>query len=402
MKLSSRVENLKPSPTLAITAKAKQMCAEGIDVIGFGAGEPDFPTPAHIVDAAVEALRAGDTRYTAVGGTPALKKAVAASIARDYGGISYGPAEITASCGAKHTLYNLFMALIDEGDEVVIPAPYWVSYPEQVELCGGKPVIAQTREEDGFLLSAEALDAAITPRTKAFVLNSPSNPTGGMYDRGSLAALAEVIRGRDLIVVSDDIYQKLTYGDRRFVSILEVAPDLRDRVVIVNGVSKSYAMTGWRLGYAAGPRPLITAMENMQSQSTSNPTSFVQAAAARALTADQGCIAEMVKVFERRRDTIAAGLNAIPGVRCSVPPGAFYVFPNVGELYGAAAGDRVIRSSLDLAGYLLDAARVAVIPGAPFGADAYIRLSYATSDAAIAEGVKRMTEAIGKLGFDGC
>jgi aspartate aminotransferase len=222
-----------------------------------------------------------------------------------------------------------------------------------------------------------------------------------MYDRASLAALAEVIRGRDLVVVSDDIYQKLTYGKSRFVSLLEVAPDLRDRVVIVNGVSKSYAMTGWRLGYAAGPKSLITAMENMQSQSTSNPTSFVQAAAAVALTADQGCIAEMVKVFERRRDFIVEKLNAIPGVRCSVPPGAFYVFPNVAELYGSRAGDRTIRNSLDLADYLLDA-RVAVIPGAPFGADNYIRLSYATSDAAIAEGVKRMTEAIGKLGLNGC
>lgn len=396
MRLSRRAEQIQPSATLAIDAKAKQMKADGIDVLGFGAGEPDFPTPPHIVDAAVAALRAGDTRYTPVGGTPELKGAVCRSLERDYG-LVYAPGEVTVSCGAKHTLFNLFLALLDERDEVIVPAPFWVSYPEQVQVAGATPVIVPTREEDGFRLRPEALEAAITPRTRALVLNSPSNPTGAMYGRLHLESLAEVIRGRDLLVVSDDIYQKLVYEGGRFVGLLEVAPDLRDRVVIVNGVSKTYAMTGWRIGYAAGPSKLVAAMEKLQSQSTSNPTSFAQKAAAVALTGPQECVAEMVAAFARRREFLTEGLNSLPGIRCPLPQGAFYAFPNVSGVYGSRFEGEEIRNSFDLARFLLDEARVAVVPGAPFGSDQHLRLSYATSLDVIREGLERFEAALARL-----
>ncbi|GAB4251019.1 pyridoxal phosphate-dependent aminotransferase [Deferrisoma sp.] len=397
MKLSSRAKLLKPSPTLAITAKAKQLRAQGIDVIGFGAGEPDFGTPAHAVEAAVEALRAGDTRYTPAGGTPELKKAVGARIEADYG-LRYGANEITVACGAKHILFNLFQVLLEPGDEVIVPAPYWVSYPDQIQLAGGRAVILPTAEEDGFRMRPEALEAALTPRTKALVLNSPSNPTGALYTREDLAALAEVLRGRDVVIVSDDIYHRLVYGEARFTSILEVAPELRDRTVIVNGVSKTYAMTGWRIGYAAGPAEAIAAMEALQSQSASNPTSFAQKGAVAALTGPQDCVEEMRRAFEARRDLIVETLNRIPGVTCRSPEGAFYVFPNVSGLLGRRWGDREIGCPADLAAYLLDEARIAVVPGEPFGSDRHLRLSYAISDDAIREGLRRFAEAAARLG----
>ncbi len=396
MTLSKRARELQPSATLAIDAQAKQMKAQGIDVVGFGAGEPDFPTPAHIVEGAVAALYAGDTRYTPVGGTAELKAAIAASLRRDYG-LTYGAAEITASCGAKHTLFNLFLALLEEGDEAIVPSPYWVSYPEQIGVAGARAVLLPTREEEGWRIRPEELDAAITPRTKALVLNSPSNPTGALYGADDLRALAEVIRRHDLVVVSDDIYQHLVYGGARFTGLLEVAPDLRDRTVIVNGVSKTYAMTGWRIGFAAGPAPLIGAMEKIQSQSTSNPTSFAQKAAAVALTGPQECVAQMRSAFEARRDLLVLGLNAIPGISCPAPQGAFYAFPNVAALYGTRAGETTIASSFDLARYLLDEARVALVPGAPFGSDAHLRLSYATSEASIREGLERIGTAVARL-----
>ncbi|MHB8766190.1 MAG: pyridoxal phosphate-dependent aminotransferase [Deferrisomatales bacterium] len=397
MRLSQRALQLKPSATLAIDAQAKQLKARGVDVVGFGAGEPDFPTPAHIADAAVDALRAGDTRYTPVGGTPELRSAICASIARDYG-LTYSPSEVTASCGAKHTLFNLFLALLEEGDEALVPAPYWVSYPEQIQVAGATAVILTTREDEGWRIRPEALEAAITPRTKALVLNSPCNPTGAMYGLDDLRAIAEVLRGRDIVVVSDDIYQRLVYGGARFAGILEAAPELRDRTVIVNGVSKAYAMTGWRLGYAAGPTELIAAMEKIQSQSTSNPTSFVQKAAAVALTGPQECVGEMVRAFETRRNLLVEGLNRIPGIRCAVPPGAFYAFPNTSALYGRRRPNgQEVGSSLDLAGYLLDEALVALVPGGPFGADGHVRLSYATSEASIRKGVERIAAAVARL-----
>ncbi len=397
MTLSRRARDLKPSATLAITARAKQLRAEGVDVIGFGAGEPDFPTPEHVVEAAVDAVRAGDTRYTPVGGTPELKAAVRHRMQEDYG-LAFGTDEVTVSVGAKHTLFNLFLAVVDDGDEVVVPAPYWVSYPEQVRVAGGTPVIVPTREEDGFRMTPEALEAAMGPRTRAVILNSPSNPTGALYRRNDLAGLAEVLRGRDALVVSDDIYQRLVYGGERFTGILDVAPDLRDRVVIVNGVSKAYAMTGWRIGYAAGPAEIVGAMEKLQSQSTSNPTSFVQKAAAVALTGPQDCVETMRRAFERRRSLIVEGLNQLPGVHCRTPEGAFYAFPNVAALFGRRAGDTVIGNSFDLARYLLDEARVAVVPGAAFGSDAHCRLSYAASDDQIREGLARLAAAVDRLG----
>ncbi|GAB4259372.1 MAG: pyridoxal phosphate-dependent aminotransferase [Deferrisomatales bacterium] len=396
MKLSGRARRLQPSATLAITAKAKQMRAEGIDVIGFGAGEPDFDTPAHIVDAAVDAVRAGDTRYTPVGGTPELKKAICAALERDYGR-RYEPAQVTVSCGAKHTLFNLFLALLDEGDEVVVPAPYWVSYPEQIRVAGGTPVVVETREADGFRLTPQALEGALTRRTRALVINSPCNPTGAMYSREDLAALAEVLQGRDVLVVSDDIYHKLVYDGARFASLLHAAPDLSERVVVVNGVSKTYAMTGWRIGYAAGPAPLIQAMEKLQSQSTSNPTSFAQKGAVAALTGSQECVAQMVAAFEQRRQVLVDGLNGLPGVRCTLPQGAFYAFPNVSELFGRRFRGEPLADSFAVARFFLDQARVAVVPGAPFGAEGHMRLSYATSLDAIREGIARMGAALDRL-----
>jgi len=396
MRLSRRAEQIKPSATLAIDAKAKQLKAEGVDVLGFGAGEPDFPTPPHIVDAAIAALRGGDTRYTPVGGTAELKGAICHSLERDYG-LAYTPGEVTVSCGAKHTLFNLFLALLDEGDEVIIPSPFWVSYPEQVQVAGATPVLVPTREEDGFRLRPEELERAITPRTRALVLNSPSNPTGAMYGRLHLEALAEVLRHRDIVVVSDDIYQKLVYQGGRFVGILEVAPDLRDRVVIVNGVSKAYAMTGWRIGYAAGPTKLLAAMEKIQSQATSNPTSFAQKAAAIALTGPQECVGEMVAAFAKRRNFLVEGLNSLPGIRCPLPQGAFYAFPNVSGLYGSRFEDREIRDSFELSRFFLDQARVAVVPGAPFGSDEHVRLSYATSLEVVQEALGRLETALASL-----
>jgi aspartate aminotransferase len=398
MVLSRRAQEIKPSATLAITAQAKKLQAKGVDIIGFGAGEPDFPTPSHIVDAAKGALLGGDTHYTPVGGTPELRNAVCHAVERDYG-FRYDAAEVTVSCGAKHTLFNLFLAILDPGDEVVIPSPYWVSYPEQVQFAGGTPVMPRTLEERGFVLEPEALQGSLTARTKAVVLNSPSNPTGAMYTRRDLEALAAVLRDRDVLVVSDDIYHKLTYDGAPFASILDVAPDLRDRVVIVNGVSKTYAMTGWRIGYALGPKALIAAMENIQSQSTSNPTSFAQKGAAAALTDGQGCVDEMVREFSERRRILVDGLNAIPGIRCTVPRGAFYAFPRVSATYGARSpSGEVIGDSLSFASYLLEAARVAVVPGGPFGSEEHVRLSYATNLSSIREGVRRIAEALARLG----
>jgi len=394
MILSPRAQLLKPSATLAITAKAKAMRADGMDVIGFGAGEPDFSTPSHILESAVEAMRAGETRYTPVGGTPELKSAIIQRTLADYG-VEFEPCEVTASCGAKHTLFNLFMVLAGEGDEVIIPAPYWVSYPDQVAIAGATPVIIEAREDEGFSINLEELRKKITKRTKIFILNSPCNPSGSMYDGETLSAVADVLREYpNLVIVTDDIYQKLVYGEDSFVSILDVAPDLKHRVVIVNGVSKAYAMTGWRIGYAAGPRELIEAMEKLQSQSTSNPTSFAQKAACAALTGPQDCVSEMVKSFKMRRDYLVERLNKIDGVNCELPKGAFYAFPNISKLFGRVLGGVEMKNSFDVAKYLLESALVAVVPGAPFGADNHMRLSYATSLESIHTGMDRIQEVL--------
>ncbi len=393
MSLARRVTLVKPSPTLAVDAKAKAMKAEGIDVVGFGAGEPDFDTPDNIKEAAIRAIRDGFTKYTPVPGTNELKEAVIAKLRADNG-VSYAMDEVMVSTGAKHSLYNVAQALYGPGDEVIIPAPYWVSYPDQALLNDATPVIVNTREEDGFTLTAEAFEGAITGRTKALILNSPSNPTGMGYDRAALKSIAEVAVRRGVYVVSDEIYEKIVYDGFRHVSIASLGDDIKAMTITINGLSKSHAMTGWRLGWAAGPKEIIGAMTKVQSQSTSNTCSITQKAAVEALKGPQDFIASMVAEFDRRRGYMVERLNALPGVRCRRPVGAFYAFPKVSHYYGRKVGGRAIEGSSDLAAYLLDEAKVAVVSGDAFGADEYIRLSYATSMAAIEKGMDRIEDAL--------
>ncbi len=396
MKLASRVAKVKPSETLAITAKANALRAQGRDVIGFGAGEPDFDTPDHIKKAAIAAIEAGFTKYTPVGGTDELKDAIINKLKVDNQ-LEYKRSQIVVSCGAKHTLYNLAQALFEEGDEVIIPAPYWVSYPDIVVLAGGTPVILNTLEKDGFKMKPEQLKSAITGRTKAVVFNGPSNPTGAAYSPDELKALAAILAGTEIFVISDDIYEKIIYADFPYANIAMVDPRLKDQTIVVNGVSKAYAMTGWRIGYAAGPDAIIGAMGKIQGQSTSNPTSISQKASVAALNGDQSVVAMMVGEFKKRRDYIVAALNDIPGIRCLMPEGAFYVFPNVSAIYGRSHSEKKITNSTEFIEYLLDEANVATVPGAAFGSDAHIRLSYATSLKNIEEGVKRIKKAVAKL-----
>jgi aspartate aminotransferase len=393
MKLSYRISTIKPSPTLAITMKANALKAQGRDIIGFGAGEPDFDTPDHIKEAAIRAIREGFTKYTPVGGTDELKDAVIAKLQRDNG-LTYRRNEICVSCGAKHTLYNLAQVLFEEGDEVIVPAPYWVSYVDIVVLTGAKPVIVPTTEENGFKMQPDDLRSALSDRTKAVILNSPSNPTGAAYNQKELMAIVSVLADTDCLVLSDDIYEKILYDGRTFSSIASLDKAMKERTVIVNGVSKAYAMTGWRIGYAAGPETIISAVNKLQSQNTSNPTSISQKASVAALNGDQMPVAHMRGEFEKRRDAICAGLNAIDGMTCRKPEGAFYVFPNITAFFGRTLGGKVIVGSTDLADYLLDAANVAVVPGSDFGDDRYMRLSYATSMAQIEEGVSRIRAAL--------
>lgn len=396
MSLSERVTKIKPSPTLAVDAKAKAMKAEGIDVVGFGAGEPDFGTPDNIKEAAIKAIRDGFTRYMPVPGTDELKDAVIAKLKRDNG-LTYGRAEVIVSTGAKHSLYNIAQALYGPGDEVVIPAPYWVSYPDQVLLNDATPVIVQTKVEDGFVLTPEAFRAAITPKTKALILNSPSNPTGMGYDRAALEGIAKVAVEHGVYVVSDEIYEKVVYDGFEHVSIASLGEDIKALTLTVNGLSKSHAMTGWRMGYAAGPKEVIGAMSKVQSQSTSNTCSIVQKASVEALNGPQDFIGEMVAEFDKRRKYILGRLDAIPGIECPRPVGAFYVFPKVSHYYGRGYGDKKITSSSELSTYLLEEAKVAVVSGDAFGADEYIRLSYALGMADIEKGLDRIEKALGEL-----
>ncbi len=396
MKLATRVHRIKPSPTLAITAKANALRAQGRDIIGFGAGEPDFDTPDHIKNAGIRAIEEGFTKYTPVGGTDELKDAIAGKLERENG-LTYGRSNIVVSCGAKHTLYNLAQALFEEGDEVIVPAPFWVSYPDIIVLADAVPVILQTREEDGFKMTPQALRRAITPSTRAVIVNSPSNPTGTTYTREELKALGDILGETDILVISDDIYEKVLYDGFVFSNMANTGEDMKARTIVVNGVSKAYAMTGWRIGYAAGPEQVITAVSNIQSQNTSNPTSISQKASVAALRETQEPTEKMVIEFRKRRDFIVSALNDIPGVVCRKPEGAFYVFPNVASLYGRRRGERVIGNSLDLAAFLLDEADVAVVPGSAFGDDRYIRLSYATSMKNIEEGAKRIRSAVSRL-----
>jgi aspartate aminotransferase len=396
MKLSSRILKIKPSPTLEITSKANALQAAGKDIISFGAGEPDFDTPAHIKLAAVKAIEAGFTKYTAVGGIDALKDAIIHKLQRDNQ-LNYDRSEIVVSCGAKHTLYNLFQVLFEEGDEVIIPSPYWVSYLDMVILSGAKPVILENDRDRGFKIDPAQLEILINDYTRAIIINSPSNPAGVVYTAGELEAIANIIRGRDIIVISDDIYEKIIYNGLSFCNMASVDDSLKRTTVIVNGVSKTYSMTGWRIGYAAGPEEIVSAVTKLQSQNTSNPTSISQMAAVAALDGNQDNVSEMVGQFKNRRDIIVGKLNAIPGITCMSPQGAFYVFPDVSLLLGRSYRSKTISTSSDLAAYLLDEAGVAVIPGADFGHDRHIRLSYATSLNKIEEGMERIKIAVMKL-----
>ena len=396
MRLAARIAKIKPSETLAITAKTNALRAQGRDVIGFGAGEPDFDTPVNIKNAAIKAIESGFTKYTPVGGTDELKDAIVVKFKRDSG-LEYKRSQIVVSCGAKHTLYNLAQALFDQGDEVIIPAPYWVSYPDIVVLAGGWPVIVNTKEKDGFKMKPEQLKAAITKRTRAVIINSPSNPTGAVYSPEELKAIAAVLMDKDILVISDDIYEKIFYAKFPFANIASVEEKMKSRTIVVNGVSKTYAMTGWRIGYAAGPEEIVAAINKIQSQNTSNPTSISQKAALEALSGDQSTVDKMVSEFQKRRNFIVDALNQIPGVKCFFPEGAFYVFPNVSNIYGRSYQGKKITNSSELIDYLLDEANVAAIPGAAFGSDDHIRLSYATSLANIEEGIKRIKNAVAKL-----
>jgi len=396
--LSESLARVKPSPTIAVTTKARELKAAGKDVIGLGAGEPDFDTPDNVKEAAIRAIREGQTKYTAVDGTPELKAAIAAKFKRENG-LDYAADQITVGTGGKQVLFNAFMATLNPGDEVVIPAPYWVSYPDMVLLCGGEPKVVECHENNRFKLLPEDLEAAIGPNTKWLILNSPSNPTGAGYTRAELEALAAVLRRHpDVWVMTDDMYEHLVYDGFEFTTPAQVAPDLHDRTLTVNGVSKAYAMTGWRIGYAGGPRDLIRAMAKVQSQSTSNPSSISQAAAVEALNGTQDYIGERNAVFRERRDLVVRMLNDADGITCQTPEGAFYVFPSCAGTIGKSTPDgKTIESDEDFVTYLLESVGVAVVQGSAFGLAPYFRISYATSTEALAEACTRIQTACAAL-----
>lgn len=390
-KLSNRVQQVKPSPTLAITAKAAELRAAGKDVIGLGAGEPDFDTPDHIKEAAIQAIQAGFTKYTAVDGTAGLKQAIIDKFKRDNQ-LDYKPEEILVSCGGKQSFYNLCQAVIDPGDEVIIPAPYWVSYPDMVLLADGVPVIVQGGLDQRFKITASQLEEAITSKTRLFVINSPSNPTGVAYTRDELAEIGEVLRKHpDVLIATDDMYEHILWTTEPFSNILMVCPDLADRTLVLNGVSKAYSMTGWRIGYAGGPADIIKAMKKIQSQSTSNPTSIAQVAAEAALNGNQKCIGVMLAAFKERHDYVVGALNAIDGVTCLEGDGTFYTFPNVQEAIEKKDG---IDDDLQLAEYLINEGGVAVVPGTAFGSPGNFRISFATSMDNLEKALERITNAL--------
>lgn len=396
--IAKRLSAVKPSPTLAVTTKAKELKAQGVDVVDLGVGEPDFPTPKHICDAAKAALDRGETKYVPVAGTLAFRQAICGKLKRENN-LDYTPDEITVNCGGKGTLYNLFIATVDEGDEVVIPAPYWVSYPDMVRLAGGTPVFVTGYEENGFKITPDDLEKAITPKTKWFVLNSPSNPSGAAYSREELRALADVLaRHENVWIVSDEIYEHIVYDGFKSYSIAAVAPELKNRTLTVNGLSKSFSMTGWRVGYAAGPVEVIKAMNKVQSQSTSHAVSFCQSAGVVALNSPMDFLAERNATFKARRDMVAAKLNAVKGMSCRTPEGAFYLYPSVAGCIGKKTPDgKVIENDTNFASALLEAEGVAVVPGVAFGLSPYFRLSYATSTEALekaCERIKRFCESL--------
>ncbi len=398
MTLSTRVQAIKPSPTLAVAARAAKLKAEGKDIIGLGTGEPDFDTPQHIKDAAIGAINKGFTKYTAVGGTPSLKQAVIAKFKRDNG-LDYTAKQILVSCGGKQSFFNLALATINPGDEVIITAPYWVSYPDIVLIAEGKPVIVQADIAQGFKLTPSQLTAAITPKTRMIVINSPSNPSGAVYTLEDLKALGEVLRKHpNILIATDDMYEHIALTDDKFCNILNACPDLYSRTMVLNGVSKAYAMTGWRIGYAAGPENIITAMENVQSQSTSNPTSISQVAAEAALNGDQNCLAPMIKAFRERHVYVVNELNKIPGVKCLMAGGAFYAFPDARGAIATLHQKGILKETSDIAlsEYLLAEAGVAVVPGSAFGSEGYMRLSFATSMTNLQNAIERIAKALTK------
>ena len=394
--LADRTHVIKPSVTLAIAAKAQRLKSQGVDIVNFSAGEPDFDTPEHIKAAAVEAMRKGMTKYTDVKGIEPLREAIAQKYQNEYG-LSYRKDEILVSCGAKHSLYNLFQALVNPGDEVLIVAPYWGSYSDMALLAGGVPKIIQTDEATGFRVTAEQLAAALGKRTRVFVLNSPCNPTGAVYDRDELHVIAQVLEKHDCLIFADDIYEKIVYDGLRMHNIVALNPALRDRTLIINGVSKTYAMTGWRIGYALGSADVIAAAGKIQSQSTSNATSIAQAAALEAVVGPQDEVTSMVREFHKRRDVVIARLTAIEGIHCIKPQGAFYVFPNISLALGKSVNGKPLESPCDVADYLLEEAKVALVPGEDFGSREHVRLSYATSLADIEKGCERIQLAFSKL-----
>ncbi len=390
IQLSDRVQAIKPSPTLAVTNRAAELKAAGKDIIGLGAGEPDFDTPVHIKEAAIAAIEKGFTKYTAVDGTPGLKKAIIAKFKRDQG-LDYEPSQILVSCGGKQSFFNLALALINRGDEVIIPAPYWVSYPDMVLIAEGVPVCVPCPQAQNYKISAAQLEAAITPRTRLLVLNSPSNPTGMVYSRSELLQLAEVLRRHPhVLIATDDMYEHIIWTKEPFENIVTVAPDLFDRTMVLNGVSKAYAMTGWRIGYAAGPKQLISAMKNIQSQSTSNPTSISQVAAEAALNGPQDVLRPMVEAFRVRHDLVVEGLNQIPGISCSPADGAFYAFANIEQ----AMKQLQLKTDLEFSEYLLTEVGVAVVPGSAFGMDGHMRISYATANSILEDALGRIRKAV--------
>jgi aspartate aminotransferase len=394
IELASRVQRIKPSPTLAVAARADELKAAGKNIISLSVGEPDFDTPEFIKEAAIKAIKDGMTKYTAVDGTKTLKQAIINKFSNENQ-LTYALNQILVSCGAKHSIFNLFSAVLNAGDEVIVPAPYWVSYPDIAKLADATPVVVYAGFEQNFKILPSQLEAAITPKTRLIMLNSPSNPTGAAYTAEELKALADVLlKHPNIIIASDDIYEHTLWIDKPFVNILMVCPQLYDRTVVINGVSKAYAMTGWRIGYAAGPAPLISAMTKMQSQSTSNATSIAQYAAQAALSGDQSCIKTMTKAYKERHDFVLAELRKMPGMKCAPCDGTFYLFPCFEELIEKTAN---ISNDIELSEYLLNEAEIAVVPGSAFGAPGYIRISYATSMEKLQEAMKRMRAALDKL-----
>lgn len=389
MQISKRVQSIKPSLTLEIDAKAKALKQQGVDIINFGVGEPDFDTPINIKEAAISAINSGFTKYCPVAGTPELKNAIINKLKRDNN-LTYSREEIIVSCGAKHSIYNIFQSIIDDGDEVIIPAPFWISYTDMITLAGGKPVIIKTNDKTDFKVTSDEIEKTLTSKTKAIIVNSPSNPTGTTYTPDELRAIAKICVKNKVIIISDDIYEKLTYGNFKFTSIVEVCPEAKELTILVNGVSKAYSMTGWRIGYAVGPKNIISAMVKLQSQSTSNASSISIKASVEALNGTQDYVEYMRQEFEKRRNYIVERLNKIKGIACRKPEGAFYVFPNIKSLLGKTFKEKLINTDVEFADYLLDMAKIAVVPGSVFGLEGYIRLSYATSIENIERGIDRL------------